>query len=134
MLVGILEPEPGESVYDPTCGSGGMLVATINQVRDAGKDHRTLRVYGQEVNLTTASIARMNLFLHEIEDFDIKRGDTLRSPAFKDATGAVKTFDAVIANPPFRWLTGEPTGGQPIHAPFAACRQRGPATTPSSST
>lgn len=101
LLVGILEPEPGESVYDPTCGSGGMLVATINQVRDAGKDYRTLRVYGQEVNLTTASIARMNLFLHEIEDFDIKRGDTLRSPAFKDATGAVKTFDAVIANPPF---------------------------------
>ncbi|GAA5118257.1 class I SAM-dependent DNA methyltransferase [Haloechinothrix salitolerans] len=101
LLVGILEPEPGESVYDPTCGSGGMLVATINQVRDAGKDHRTLRVYGQEVNLTTASIARMNLFLHEIEDFDIKRGDTLRSPAFKDAKGAVRTFDAVIANPPF---------------------------------
>lgn len=101
LLVGILQPEPGESVYDPTCGSGGMLVATINQLRDTGKDHRTLRVYGREINLTTASIARMNLFLHEIEDFDIKRGDTLRAPAFKDTTGAVRTFDAVIANPPF---------------------------------
>ncbi|MEV8378769.1 class I SAM-dependent DNA methyltransferase [Kribbella sp. NPDC056861] len=101
LLVGILQPEPGESVYDPTCGSGGMLVATINQFREAGKDHRTLRVYGQEINLTTASIARMNLFLHEIEDFDIKRGDTLRAPAFKDTTGAVRTFDTVIANPPF---------------------------------
>lgn len=101
LLVGILQPEPGESVYDPACGSGGMLVATINQLRDAGKDHRSLRLYGQEINLTTSSIARMNLFLHEIEDFDIKRGDTLRAPAFKDTRGAVRTFDAVIANPPF---------------------------------
>lgn len=101
LLVGILQPEPGESVYDPTCGSGGMLVATINQLRESSKDHRTLRVYGQEINLTTASIARMNLFLHEIEDFEIKRGDTLRAPAFKDTRGAVRTFDVVIANPPF---------------------------------
>jgi type I restriction enzyme M protein len=101
LIVGILHPEPGEAVYDPACGSGGMLVATINQVRESGKDHRTLRVYGQEVNLTTASIARMNLFLHEIEDFDIKRGDTLRAPAFKENTGAIRQFDAVIANPPF---------------------------------
>ena len=76
-------------------------MATINQVREAGKDHRTLRVYGQEVNLTTASIARMNLFLHEIEDFDIKRGDTLRAPAFKENSGAIRQFDVVIANPPF---------------------------------
>jgi type I restriction enzyme M protein len=101
LLVGILEPQPGETVYDPACGSGGMLVATINQLRDSGMDHRTLRLYGQEINLTTSSIARMNLFLHEIEDFDIKRGDTLRAPAFKDTRGAVRTFDAVIANPPF---------------------------------
>ena len=101
LIVGVLEPEPGESVYDPTCGSGGMLVATINQVRESGKDHRTLRAYGQEINLTTSSIARMNLFLHEIEDFDIKRGDTLRAPAFKEKSGAMRQFDAVIANPPF---------------------------------
>lgn len=101
LLVGILQPEPGEAVYDPTCGSGGMLVATINQLREAGQNHRSLRLYGQEINLTTASIARMNLFLHEIEDFDVKRGDTLRAPAFKDTKGAVRTFDVVIANPPF---------------------------------
>ncbi|KKF02508.1 type I restriction-modification system subunit M [Mycolicibacterium obuense] len=101
LLVGILEPQPGEAVYDPACGSGGMLVATINQLRDSGVDHRTLRLYGQEINLTTSSIARMNLFLHEIEDFDIKRGDTLRAPAFKDTSGAVRRFDVVIANPPF---------------------------------
>lgn len=113
LLVGILEPQPGETVYDPACGSGGMLVATINQARESGLDHRTLRLYGQEINLTTSSIARMNLFLHEIEDFEIKRGDTLRAPAFKDTRGAVRQFDAVIANPPFslknwgadRWAT-----------------------------
>jgi type I restriction enzyme M protein len=101
LIVGVLQPEPGESVYDPACGSGGMLVSTINQVREYGKDHRTLRVYGQEINLTTSSIARMNLFLHEIEDFDIKRGDTLRAPAFRQKSGAMRQFDAVIANPPF---------------------------------
>jgi len=101
LIVGVLRPEPGESICDPACGSGGMLVATINQMRAQGKDHRGLRLYGQEVNLTTASIARMNLFLHEIEDFDIKRGDTLRSPAFKEPNGGMRQFDAVIANPPF---------------------------------
>lgn len=101
LIVGILEPEPEESVYDPACGSGGMLVSTINKIREEGKDHRTLRVYGQEINLTTSSIARMNLFLHEIEDFDIKRGDTLRKPAFKELNGRMRQFDTVIANPPF---------------------------------
>ncbi|WP_018639871.1 type I restriction-modification system subunit M [Parafrankia elaeagni] len=101
LLVAILQPEPGESIYDPACGSGGMLVATINQVRGSGQDHRTLRLYGQEVNLTTSAIAKMNLFLHEIEDFEIKRGDTLRKPLFKEPSGALTQFDVVIANPPF---------------------------------
>lgn len=101
LLVNILQPEPGESLYDPTCGSGGMLVAAINHIRSEGKDARTLRVFGQEVNLTTASIAKMNLFLHDIEQFDVKRGDTLRAPAFKNNTGSIRTFDAVVANPPF---------------------------------
>jgi type I restriction enzyme M protein len=78
-----------------------MLVSTINNVRAQGMDHRTLRLYAQEVNLTTSSIARMNLFLHEIEDFNVYRGDTLRDPGFRDKTGALRQFDAVIANPPF---------------------------------
>jgi type I restriction enzyme M protein len=101
LIVGILQPEPTDTVYDPACGSGGMLVSTIDQIRGQGRDHRSLRLYGQEVNLTTASIARMNLFLHEIEDFDIKRADTLRTPAFKEPNGAMRQFDVVIANPPF---------------------------------
>lgn len=101
LLVGILDPKPGEKVYDPASGSGGMLVETINAVREKGGDHRTLRLYAQEVNLTTAAIARMNLFLHEIEDFKVVRGDTLRSPGLRNPDGTLAQFDVVIANPPF---------------------------------
>jgi len=100
LLVRILNPQPGEAVYDPACGSGGMLVETINEVREAGGDTRTLRLYGQEINLTTAAIARMNLFLHDLEDFRIVRGDTLRDPRFVDRSG-LRKFDVVVANPPF---------------------------------
>jgi type I restriction enzyme M protein len=101
LIVRILDPQPGESIYDPACGSGGMLVESINTVRAHGGDTRTLRLYGQEVNLTTAAIARMNLFLHEIEDFKIVRGDTLRSPGLRGPDGTISKFDVVIANPPF---------------------------------
>jgi type I restriction enzyme M protein len=101
LLVRILDPQPGESIYDPASGSGGMLVETINSVRANGGDTRTLRLYGQEVNLTTAAIARMNLFLHDIQDFKIVRGDTLRSPGLRKADGTIAQFDVVIANPPF---------------------------------
>lgn len=100
LLVGILAPQPGETVYDPACGSGGMLVETINEVRESGGDTRTLRLYGQEVNLTTAAIARMNLFLHDLEDFRIVRGDTLRDPRFLTRSG-LRQFNVVVANPPF---------------------------------
>ena len=101
LIVKMLDPQPGESIYDPACGSGGMLVETINSVRTHGGDTRTLRLYGQEVNLTTAAIAKMNLFLHEIEDFKIVRGDTLRSPGLRKPDGTISQFDVVIANPPF---------------------------------
>jgi type I restriction enzyme M protein len=101
LLIRILQPQPGEAVYDPACGSGGMLVETINTVRDHGGDTRTLRLYGQEVNLTTSAIARMNLFLHDIEDFKIVRGDTLRSPGLREGDGHISKFDVVVANPPF---------------------------------
>jgi type I restriction enzyme M protein len=100
LLMRILDPQPGESVYDPACGSGGMLVETINEIREAGGDSRTLRLYGQEINLTTAAIARMNLFLHDLEDFRIVRGDTLRDPRFLERAG-LRRFDVVVANPPF---------------------------------
>jgi len=104
MMVRILDPTPGESIYDPACGTGGMLLGAIEHVKQGGGDPRTFfgKIHGQEKNLTTAAIARMNLVLHGIEDFTIVREDTLRSPAFTDSsTGGLATFDCVIANPPF---------------------------------
>ena len=96
----ILDPHEGESIYDPACGTGGMLLECVDHLVGANEDYRTLKLYGQEKNLTSSSIARMNMFLHGIEDFQIARGDTLRNPAFFIADG-LKTFDCVIANPPF---------------------------------
>lgn len=104
MMVGILDPKEGETIYDPACGTGGMLLGAIEHVERAGGDSRTFfgKIYGQEKNLTTSSIARMNLVLHGIEDFQIVREDTLRNPAFTDSsTGGLASFDCVIANPPF---------------------------------
>lgn len=102
LMVDILDPKEGETIYDPACGTGGMLLATIDHVRDHQGNIRRLwgNLYGQEKNLTTSSIARMNLLLHGIEDFHIKRGDTLRNPAFFKGDN-LSTFDCVIANPPF---------------------------------
>lgn len=101
LLTRILDPQPADSVYDPACGSGGMLVEAANEVIEAGGSVRQMRFYGQEVNLTTAAIARMNLYLHDIEDARVVRGDTLRQPKFLDNKGRLEKFDIVIANPPF---------------------------------
>jgi len=100
-LLGLfLDPDEGESIYDPACGTGGMLLECVDRLKNNDKDYRTLKLYGQEKNLTSSAIARMNMFLHGIEDFKILRGDTLRNPAFFEADG-LQTFDCVIANPPF---------------------------------
>ncbi|PLX93326.1 MAG: DNA methylase [Desulfuromonas sp.] len=96
----ILDPHEGETIYDPACGTGGMLLESVDHLKDNKEDYRTLKLFGQEKNLTSSAIARMNMFLHGIEDFQIVRGDTLRNPAFFEADG-LKTFDCVIANPPF---------------------------------
>ena len=103
MMVEILDPQENESIYDPACGTGGMLLAAIDHVKRSGGDPRTFlgNIYGQEKNLTTASIARMNLVLHGIMDFSIEKGDTLRNPAFTDGSSRLAAFDCVIANPPF---------------------------------
>ncbi|MCW1968497.1 MAG: type I restriction-modification system subunit M [Anaerolineae bacterium] len=102
LMVNMLDPRAGESIYDPTCGTGGMLLEAIHHVQDTRGDVRTLwgKLYGQEKNLTTSAIARMNLFLHGAADFKIVRGDTLRNPAFFTGDD-LATFDCVIANPPF---------------------------------
>jgi len=97
----MLEPKPGESVYDPTCGTGGMLISTAVEVKRQGKEWRNLRLYGQELNYGTSAIARMNLFLHGVTDGHIAHGDTLSRPAFHDANSRLQTFDVVLANPPY---------------------------------
>jgi type I restriction enzyme M protein len=102
LMVNILDPREGESIYDPASGTGGMLLEAIHHVKEHHGDDRTLwgRLFGQEKNLTTSAIARMNLFLHGAADFQVVRGDTLRQPAFFSGDN-LATFDCVIANPPF---------------------------------
>ena len=96
----IMDPKPGESVYDPTCGSGGLLLNCALQLKDAGEEYRSLKLYGQEINLITSSIARMNMFMHGIEEFDIIRDDTLKKPGFIE-NDRLKSFNVILANPPY---------------------------------
>ncbi|MEN6516663.1 MAG: class I SAM-dependent DNA methyltransferase [Methanospirillum sp.] len=100
LMTRILAPYEGESIYDPACGTGGMLLEAYTYVREHGGNALRMTLKGQEKNLTTSSIARMNLILHNIDDFTIIRGDTLRHPAFY-SEDSLQTFDCVIANPPF---------------------------------
>jgi type I restriction enzyme M protein len=101
LLNKILDPDDSDSVYDPSCGTGGMLLEAIEHVKKKkNQDSRKLKIYGQEINLNTSSIARINLFLHGVSDFKIKKEDTLRNPLFEE-DDKLQTFDCVIANPPF---------------------------------
>lgn len=100
LMAEILQPKPDESIYDPTCGSGGMLIKSLTYLKDHGKEWRGVQVYGQEVNNLTAAIARMNLYLHGIVDFSIANADTLREPAFTRGD-RLQQFDVVLANPPY---------------------------------
>ena len=100
LMTEMLKPESGESIYDPTCGSAGMLISAIAYLKAQGKEWRNVSVYGQEINALTSAIGRMNLFLHAVEDFTIVNDDTLRSPAFVE-NGQLQTFDLVLANPPY---------------------------------
>ena len=101
LMTQMLQPQSGESVYDPTCGTGGMLISTVAELRRSDKEWRNLKLYGQELNYGTSAIARMNLFLHGIADAHIAHGDTLAAPAFHDKHGRLQTFDVALANPPY---------------------------------
>ena len=98
LMVDLLDPKPGETVYDPACGTGGMLIEAIHHMK--GDRLAYGRIFGQENNLSTSAIARMNLYLHGAKDVQIKQGDTLRTPLFLEK-GRLKKFDCVLANPPF---------------------------------
>lgn len=96
----IADPHEGESVYDPTCGSGGLLLNCAMMLKEQGKEYRTMRLYGQEINLITSGIARMNMLLHGFEEFNIVRGNTLSNPIFMEYD-ELQRFDIVLANPPY---------------------------------
>lgn len=100
LMTEILQPKSGESIYDPTCGSAGMLISTIAYLKNKGAEWRNVSAYGQEINALTSSIGKMNLFLHGVKDFNIVNDDTLKNPAFIEF-GELKRFDMVLANPPY---------------------------------
>jgi type I restriction enzyme M protein len=100
LIVEILQPAPGMRICDPTCGSGGMLIECAHYLERNAQNPRNLSLYGQEKNLGTWAIARMNTLLHGLPDADIRKGDTIRDPKLVE-DGELMLFDRVIANPPF---------------------------------
>ena len=100
LMAQMLKPQTGETIYDPTCGTGGMLISCLAEVKRNDGDVRTIGLFGQELINITAAIARMNLVLHGVSDFDIRTGNTLHNPALVEGD-RLKTFDVVLANPPY---------------------------------
>ena len=100
LMTEMLKPQPGESIYDPTCGSAGMLISAVAYLKQQGEEWRNLEIYGQEIVTLTSAIARMNLLLHGVQDFKIVNADTLKTPAFTDHS-KLQQFDLVLANPPY---------------------------------
>lgn len=100
LMTEMLEPQSGESIYDPTCGSAGMLISAVAYLKQQNKEWRNLEIYGQEIVTLTAAIARMNLILHGVQDFKIVNADTLKTPAFTDHN-KLQQFNLVLANPPY---------------------------------
>lgn len=126
LIVECLRPKPGMSVYDPACGSGGMLLEAVRFLERCGADPRSLELYGQEMNLNTWAICQMNLFLHDIDEAQVLRGDTLRHPRHvRDSK--LLTFDRVLANPPFslkNWGFEEWRGGDVYGRDVYGCPPR----------
>ena len=100
LMAQMLEPQPEEDIYDPTCGTGGMLISCLAEVKRHGGETRTMGLFGQELITITAAIARMNLVIHGVVDFHIASGNTLAAPAFVEGD-ELRIFDVVLANPPY---------------------------------
>ena len=101
VCVEICDPQEGMRIYDPTCGSGGMLIQVRDYLREHGRSAANVSLFGQEKMGTTWSICKMNMLLHGIPDADIRQQDTLREPQHQDEDSQLKRFDRVLANPPF---------------------------------
>lgn len=100
LLVDILDPMEGMRICDPACGSGGMLIQSVYHLKEKKQNPKNISLYGQEINVGTWAICKMNLLLHGLRNAQIKRCDTLRDPQLL-SKGRLTTFDIVIANPPF---------------------------------
>jgi type I restriction enzyme M protein len=100
LLTKILKPKEGDRIYDPTTGSGGMLIESLHYIKDNGGNPKNVSLYGQEINLGTWAICKMNMLFHDARGADIKKGDTIRNPKHLEG-GALKTYDKILANPPF---------------------------------
>lgn len=100
LMTQITDPKSNESIYDPTCGSGGILLSSALHLKEQGKEYRTLKLYGQELNLITSAIARINMFMHNVDEFLIVQGDTLDKPALLK-NDELQQFDVIMANPPY---------------------------------
>lgn len=131
LMTRITNVQPGESVYDPTCGSGGILLNSALYLKKQGKEYRNLKLYGQELNLITSAIARMNMFMHAIDEFLIVQGDTLDNPQILE-NDELKQFDVVMANPPYsikRWsqakFVNDPFGRNIWGTPPQGCADYG---------
>lgn len=112
IMARIVDVKPGERVYDPTCGSGSLLIKAAKR-----RNAKEVAIYGQEVNGSSVAMAKMNMYIHEIRDAKIAWGDTLANPLFKDADGNLLQFDAVVANMPFskdKWASGFNPGGEAV--------------------
>ena len=123
LLVSLLKPTAGMKIYDPTAGSGGMLIQTRNYLLNQGENAQNLSLYGQEMNLNTWAICKMSMFLHGVFNADIRKGDTLGDPQHTRG-GELMSFDRVIANPPFslkKWgkdaADNDPYGRYPYGTP-----------------
>lgn len=100
LLVQLMKPEEGMSIYDPTAGSGGMLIQAHQYIEEQGQDANNLELFGQEMDPTVVAICKMNIILHNISKYTIEYGDTLEEP-LNEKDGQLQQFDRVIANPPF---------------------------------
>lgn len=120
VMVNLLKPQEEDRIYDPTCGSGGMLIQSIQYIKEHGGNHKNISLYGQEINLSTWAICKMNMLLHGAKGADIQKGDTIREPKHTEG-GVLKTFDKVLANPPFslsNWGLEEATSDQYLRFPY----------------
>jgi type I restriction enzyme M protein len=110
IIARIIDVQPGERVYDPTCGSGSLLIKAAKK-----QNSKAVSIFGQEVNGSSVSMAKMNMYIHEIQDAKIAWGDTLANPIFQDSDGNLLLFDAIVANMPFskdKWASGFNPGGE----------------------